>query len=86
MVVYRLISFNVFWAVPLRFMEEHDFRTQQLLVTKGVGGQLACDTSVVVVVTDVDPSEPEVTILHLHNKFRSVRTGAVGLLLLAFTT
>lgn len=36
-------------------MEEHDFRTQQLLVTKGVGGQHACDTSVVVVVADVDP-------------------------------
>lgn len=56
-----------------------------MLVTKGVGDQLACDTSVVVVVVaDVDPSEPEVTILHLHNKFRSVRL--VLLVLLAFTT
>lgn len=25
-----MISFNVFWAVPLRFMEEHDFRTRSV--------------------------------------------------------
>lgn len=24
------MSFNVFWAVPLRFMEEHDFRTRSV--------------------------------------------------------